>query len=388
MINLFCEPLIRVGICEDAGFGLHLHGRYDVNASEDMITYQPLEASAYAEVDGVCIGRSFHWESRRTMRFSGIMQFIRRNDKKMLLNILKAEPYLQCVVGSEMHPDAPSEFVKAHAIIARSWLIKMLNGGTQCVHQPHTESQSNFISWTTADSHTDFDVCNDDHCQRYQGLDAVTDNAKAAVESTRGMVLTDENDEIVDARYSKCCGGDTELFSSCWEDKDYPYLVHKKDPYCHPDRLKAASRKHNALLKDYDALTLNYYEWQTDVPQSLIRQNIKQYFNIDVGTVTALVPLRVGPSGRIVELRIVGDKKSIVVGKELVIRRLLSDKHLLSSAFKIEKNSDSFHLQGKGWGHGVGLCQIGAAVMAAEGKTCSEILAFYYPDTKISTIYK
>ena len=385
MNMIYGEPTVRVGLSEEGGFGLHPHGSYDINAAEDVVTYTPMEQDAFMEVTGIRIGRGFHWDSKRTMRYGGIIQLMRIKERTLLLNMLKAEQYLQCVVGSEMHPDAPTEFVKAHAVIARSWLLRMITSKRKALREM---SVNPLITWTEADAHQYFDVCPDDHCQRYQGLDAITPGSKAAVEATRGLILIDEQNDIADTRYSKCCGGKTELFSTCWADKDYPYLTSINDPYCHPDRLASALKAHPSLLKDYDAATDEYYTWEQEVPEALIRHNLKERFNTDIGSITDLKIVKQGPSGRVYELEIVGTTGSVVLGKELSIRRLLSETHLLSSAFTIKKRSGLFILRGRGWGHGVGLCQIGAAVMAVEGKTCSEILDFYYPHTRLSKVYE
>lgn len=379
------EPIVRVGLSEDGGFGLHPHGKYAIDASENVVTYMPTEQDAYMEITGIRIGRNFHWDSKRTMRYGGIIQLMRNAGHTMLLNMLKAEQYLRSVVGSEMNPDAPTEFVKAHAVIARSWLMRMLTSKRRMMP---AKSDNPLMSWTTSSAHTAYDVCPDDHCQRYQGLDAITASSKAAVEATRGLILVDEHDEIADTRYSKCCGGNTELFSTCWENEDYPYLTSVEDPYCHPDRLTDALAKHSFLLKDYDAATDKYYEWEAVVSEELIRENLRERFNTDIGKITHLTPLRCGPSGRIYQLEVSGTSGSIIIGKELSIRRLLSDTHLLSSAFTIKQRPGLFILKGRGWGHGVGLCQIGAAVMAVEGKTCQEILEYYYPNTRLSKIYE
>ncbi|MCM1318913.1 MAG: SpoIID/LytB domain-containing protein [Muribaculaceae bacterium] len=385
MISFFGEPTVRIGLSEEGGFGLKPYGSYDVSASEGSVAYTPVKDDAFMEISGIRIGRDFHWESKRTMRYGGIIRLQRDNNKTILLNLLKAEKYLQSVVGSEMNPNAPEEFIKAHAIIARSWLLKMMT--SKRPNQQFAQKNSN-IRWTTASAHKLYDVCPDDHCQRYQGLDAITANSIIAVEATRGLILIDNDGEIADTRYSKCCGGKTELFSTCWESVDYPYLTSFEDPYCHPSRLTAALTIYPHLLKDYDASTRDYYEWDEEVPTALIEKNLREQYNVDIGHIIDLHPLQRGPSGRISELEVVGSNGSLVIGKELSIRRLLSKSHLLSSAFTIKPGQDLFILRGRGWGHGVGLCQIGAAVMAAEGKSFREILGFYFPNTILSKVYE
>lgn len=384
----FSEPLVRVALCEDTSFGLHPQGTYHVDASENVITYQPLGDDAHMNVRGIRIGRDFHWDRECDLSYAGVIQVVKEGSRTLLLDILKAESYLESVVGSEMNPHAPEEFVKAHAVIARSWLMRQMSSSrTPAPAEPCVSPGGRCVTWTQASAHKGFDVCCDDHCQRYQGLGAVSATSRRAVEQTRGLVLTDADGEIADTRYSKCCGGITELFSTCWEDKDYPYLVAVSDPFCHPDRLHAALARHPHLLKDYDMLTSDYYEWRREVTASEVAVNLRSRFGGDVGDVTDLVPLVTGPSGRVRELLVRGTGGEIVIGKELSIRRLLSSTHLYSSAFTVRKNGQVFVLEGRGWGHGVGLCQIGAAVMAVEGFRCEEILARYYPNTRISRLY-
>lgn len=383
----FSEPLVRVALSEDSPFGLYPHGRYNVNASENMITYQPLEEDSHMEVRGIRIGRGFHWDSLCAFTYPGVIQVVKDDGHTLLLNILKAEKYLESVTGSEMHPQAPAEFAKAHTIIARSWLLRQMSKSKAGESRGGEVVPGRVITWTEATAHKGYDVCSDDHCQRYQGLGSVSETSRRAVEQTRGMVLTDGQGDIVDARYSKCCGGATELFSTCWADIDYPYLKRVEDPYCHPARLKAALEKHPTLLKDYDSRTADYYEWRVEVPASLIEKNLSELYDVNIGEVRELEPVNTGTSGRISELLIKGTEGEVVVGKELTIRRLLSDTHLYSSAFTIQRQGSAFILNGRGWGHGVGLCQIGAAVMAVAGLTCEEILAHYYPGTRLTKLY-
>lgn len=376
------EPTVRVGLCEDAPFGLEPHGPYDVDAAEQMLTYTPRTPQCAMGVRGLQIGRGFHWQQERAMRFPGLIQLRHVNGHTLLLNMVKAEEYLASVVGSEMNPLAGAEYIKAHAVISRSWLLRML------MAKKRKEPQASPLRWTQADAHEHYDVCPDDHCQRYQGLEAVTPASRAAVEATRGLVLVDSDGEVADARFSKCCGGRTELFSSCWDDVDYPYLQSVEDPYCSPERIAASGIDMGQYLKEYDRLTTDFYEWEARVPASLIREKVKCGYGRDLGEIIELKALRRGSSGRIVELQIAGTAGALSVGKELEIRRLLSDTHLRSSAFAVTGLDDGiFTLKGRGWGHGVGLCQIGAAVMAAEGRSFREILAHYYPGTSLTTIY-
>lgn len=387
MNPLFGEPLVRVALSEDSPFGLHPHGRYAVNASEGMITYQPLEEDSCMEIKGIRIGRDFHWDTVCSFTYTGVVQVSKQGRHTLLLNILKAEKYLESVTGSEMHPEAPIEFAKAHAVIARSWLLRQMNLPPAPPSPACAPIAGRHITWTQASAHKGFDVCCDDHCQRYQGLGSVSETSAQAVALTRGLVLTDDDGNIADTRYSKCCGGVTERFSTCWEDSDYPYLVPVDDPFCHPDRLKAALALHPSLLKDYDSMTRDYYEWTREIPASEIAENLRRRFGMDIGDVVDLIPVLAGPSGRLRELLVKGTAGEAVIGKELAIRRLLSPTHLYSSAFTVKRAGSVFRLEGKGWGHGVGLCQIGAAVMAVEGFSCSQILEHYYPHTHLSKIY-
>ena len=333
------------------------------------------------------IGIGFHWEQKITRRFAGRLRFIVEGDKIRAVNRIGLEDYLLSVISSEMHADAPLEFLKAHAIISRSWVMSNLH------------------------SHENFDVCADDHCQRYQGLDgAVGQNVRDAVDRTWGSVLTYRG-ELCDARYSKCCGGVTELYSTCWEDRDLPYLQAVPDvpeeggrAFCDTDDEEILHK----VLNDYDLQTHDFFKWTARYSReelsSLIsdamsagetacgafsrtglRSNAEQAVPpAGIGQVQAMKPLKRGPSGRISELEVIGDKGRIVLGKELAIRRALSDSCLKSSAFDIEWKGDECILHGRGWGHGVGMCQIGAAVMASRGYGHAQILQHYYPGTQVS----
>lgn len=381
------EPTIRVGLCENSSFGLCPQGDYQIEPSDNQVVYLPLNEDSAMTVKEIAIGRGFHWEQRLDLKFRGVIRLTRDGDNSLLLNLVKAEEYLRSVVGSEMNPDAPEELVKAHAIISRSWLMRQLRKVNKNTDSGKCRTPNTIIDWTEADAHTGFDVCPDDHCQRYQGIDAITEASAKAVDSTRGIVLIDaESGEIADARFSKCCGGRTELFSSCWGNENPAYLQSVADPFCHPSRLNSHDKSH--LLNDYDSLTDDYYQWERIVPRSLVRLNLKNQHGIDIGDIQSLIPIEKGPSDRIIRLLIKGSQGEIAIGKELTIRRLLSDSHLYSSAFEINESAEGFILHGRGWGHGVGLCQIGAAVMASEGYKCEEILNYYYPSTKLCKLYE
>ncbi len=332
----------------------------------DAVTRSTLFSEPSFILHDITIGIGFHWEQKITRRFAGRLRFIVEGDKIRAVNRLGLEDYLLSVISSEMHADAPLEFLKAHAIISRSWVMSNL----------HT--------------HGRFDVCADDHCQRYQGLDtAIGQNVRDAVDLTWGSVLTYKG-ELCDARYSKCCGGIMERFSTCWEDKDYPYLQALPDvpeeggkPFCDTDDEQILGK----VLNDYDRKTKDFFRWNVRYSrEQLTRLVAAAEGTAPVGTVRELNPLKRGASGRIYELEVVGDEGRLVLGKELAIRKALSPSCLKSSAFEIEWKGEECILRGRGWGHGVGLCQIGAAVMASKGYSCPQILSHYYPGTEISEL--
>lgn len=322
----------------------------------DAVTRSTLFAEPTFILYDVPIGIGFHWEKKITRQFAGRLSFIVEGDTIRAVNRIGVEDYLLSVVSSEMHEEAPVEFLKAHAIISRSWLMNNLQ------------------------THKGFDVCADDHCQRYQGLDGAEGEAvRDAIDQTWGQLLTSEG-EICDTRYSKCCGGRTELFSTCWEDKDYSYLQSVKDEYCGEAIPELLSR----VLNDYDLPTSDYYRWEVRYTRKELSELIMRKTGFNFGTVQALDPVEIGPSGRIKYMRVVGSKHTATIGKELEIRRALSETHLKSSAFSIEWEEDTCVLRGRGWGHGVGFCQIGAAVMADKGFDCTQILSHYYKGAEIS----
>lgn len=340
-------------------------------------------------ISNLRIGHGFHWQAGCKAFFPGELDFLPApQDAIHVVNKVPVEVYILSVISSEMNPEAPLEFLKAHAVISRSWAMrkmihdtenKKVNKGADCYG----------LTWEGTDAHVGFDVCSDDHCQRYQGFgERIPESALTAVESTKGEVLIDSEGEIADARFSKCCGGRTELFSSCWEDRDFDYLISKPDPWCNLENL--AEEEKDAflmrVLKTYDVTTQDFYSWQREVGKQWLRERILRLKGEDLGEIIAIEPLRLGLSGRIVSLKIIGTNGEIVIGKELAIRRLLAEDCLYSSWFEIEDLGERFLLKGHGWGHGVGLCQIGAAHMALEGKTYREILQFYYPGTHLARI--
>ena len=347
----------------------------------------------------VRIGIGFHWDRHEDQEFAGTLEIksvpnpVMQGGKpwQVAVNTIDLEDYLCSVISSEMNADSPMELLKAHAVISRSWAIRAI------ANKPHAQMVNGKMV-------NDFDLCADDHCQRYEGLRRMNERAVEAVRATAGQVLTNEQmvngkmvHEICDCRYHKCCGGRTEVWSTCWEDIDVPYIQSVECPYCNPKHIKALSshgeRSFDFLLStclnDYDRETTDFHDWQVIYTAEELSDIIRSKSGIDFGEIIDLVPLKRGPSGRICELKIVGTRHTEVIGKELKIRLWLSRTCLYSSWFEVEKNPSyivhpSFVLTGHGWGHGAGLCQIGAAVMAAEGKTYEEILTYYYPGTTLN----
>ena len=327
----------------------------------------------------VRIGIGFHWDRYEDQEFQGTLEIKSNPDgTETAINTIDLEDYLCSVISSEMSANSPMELLKAHAVISRSWAIRAMQ-------KPN---------------HEGFHVCADDHCQRYEGLRRMSERAVEAVRATAGQVLM-YGDEICDCRYYKCCGGKTEVWRTCWEDIDVPYIQSVECPYCNPKHIKALSshgaRSFNFLLStclnDYDQETTDFHDWKGTYTADELSEIIRTKSGIDFGQITDLIPLRRGASGRIYELKIVGTKRTEIIGKELKIRLWLSKTCLYSSWFDVEKSFSSparggreglFHLTGHGWGHGAGLCQIGAAQMAAEGHSYEEILHFYYHGTRLS----
>lgn len=308
----------------------------------------------------VRIGIGFHWDRFEDQEFAGTLEIIHNADgTETAVNHIPIEDYLCSVISSEMASSSPIELLKAHAVISRSWLMRAIG---------HTD-------------HIGYDVCADDHCQRYEGLARINERAVTAVRATAGQVLTFQ-DEVCDCRYHKCCGGTTEFFSTCWEDTDYPYLQPVACPYC--ARVSAATLRQ--VLNNYDQETTDFHHWQVHYTHQQLDTIFAQKTKLDVGHILALNPLKRGASGRICQLQVVGEKQTVVLGKELAIRQALSPSCLYSSWFDILPASDGFTLLGHGWGHGVGLCQIGAAQMATEGHNYQDILALYYPNSQLKKI--
>ncbi len=329
----------------------------------DSITRSTLFAEASFILYDVVIGIDFHWQQKRTLKFAGGLKFIVEGDSITAVNCIGMENYLLSVISSEMKASSSPELLKAHAVISRSWLLARVEerrSGGACPHK-------------------NFDVCADDHCQRYQGLTmAVGERVRQAIDQTWGQVLR-YGGELCDTRYSKCCGGRTELYSTCWEDKDFPYLQSVEDRFCDCEHSEILPQ----ILNDYDMQTPDFHDWTVKYSRAELSGLVRSRTGVDFGEIISLEPLERGPSGRIKYLRINGTKHSQVIGKELAIRRSLSVTHLKSSAFGVSVEGDDFVFRGRGWGHGVGLCQIGAAVMASEGYDYRQILAHYYVGAEI-----
>ena len=352
------------------------------------LTFTPSSADASFSLFDVTIGVNFHWERKETQVFLGTLRLVVESDQITAINELPVEKYLASVISSEMKATAGLERLKAHAVISRSWLLAQMRRREDNQEQRNgffsfIKKDDELIRWYDREDHTIFDVCADDHCQRYQGITKQTSkNVEQALKATRGQILC-YGDEICDARFSKCCGGVTEEFQYCWEDTPKPYLVSVEDPFCNTNDKAVLAQ----VLNDYDQETNDFYRWTVEYTVDELSNLVREKLKDDFGTITDLIPLERGKSGRIWKLKIVGTKKTFTIGKELEIRRALSESHLYSSAFDVEKTEKGFRLTGKGWGHGVGLCQIGAAVMGHQGYKYDAILLHYYRNAEIKRIY-
>ena len=394
----------------------------------DELSFTPQQdTSSFFELQDVTIGINFHWERKEVQRFKGELKIIVEDDRLTAINIIPIEDYLTSVISSEMSATASLELLKAHAVISRSWLLnklKVANGKLKVIMHPDNTANfelstlpSQLIKWYDHEAHKNFDVCADDHCQRYQGITRTsTPQAIEAVFATRGEVLMYE-EEICDARFSKCCGGAFEEFQNCWENVKHPYLIGQRDSKTEtrlPDLTKEAEadkwirtspaafcNTHNIqvfsqVLNNYDQETTDFYRWRVCYSQQELSELIHKRSGIEFGKIIDLIPVERGTSGRLVRLKIVGTLRTLIIGKELEIRRTLSSSHLYSSAFVVDKEykedekeiPSRFILTGSGWGHGVGLCQIGAAVMGEQGYKYKEILSHYYPGSAIEQQYK
>jgi SpoIID/LytB domain protein len=367
--------------------------------SEVTLTPSDPASCAFA-LDDVTIGIGFHWERKERQVFRGAFRLIKREAGLTVINDVPLEDYVTSVISSEMSASCPLEMLKAHAVISRSWLwfpkATPARSGSERIpaHDSHE-----ILRWYGREAHPDFDVCADDHCQRYQGITKTFSPAAAeAVRATAGEFLR-YNGTICDARFSKCCGGITERYATAWEAADIPYLdsiydgapqsrsysaeawIRTSPPaFCNTEDSELLSR----VLPGFDQETRDFYRWQVAYTPEELADLISTRLGIDLGPIRDLQALERGPSGRIYRLKVTGELDYVIIGKELEIRRALSRTHLYSSAFVVDKEADRFVIRGAGWGHGVGLCQIGAAVMANEGKTYTEILQHYYRGTTVS----
>jgi stage II sporulation protein D len=454
MINSSKEPEINVGILSESNISFELHGefkspgfrnifsgRFAAEIIDDKIVIR--KGSERLEITNeiifepqdpgiesfllrdVTIGVQFHWQRKEKQRFTGALKLLKENGKITIINILSLENYLFSVVSSEMSSKSALQLLKAHAIVSRSWVISQLqkpktvsasldkkDGGIQGMSSTDEE----VIKWYDRQDHTSFDVCADDHCQRYQGITKIfTENARKAVVQTRGIVLVDDN-RVCDTRYSKSCGGISESFENVWEPVKYNYLSSVIDYKFEPESFDTDfSKERNAVkwiksnpnsycnthdskilsqvLLDYDQETIDFYRWKVEYTQKEIADIIATKSGMDFGEIIDLEPVERGYSSRLIKLRIKGTKKTLLIGKELEIRRFLSPTHLYSSAIVIEKENivndipQKFIIYGAGWGHGVGMCQIGAAVMAERGHLFDEILLHYFKNARLKKIY-
>ena len=404
------EPNVTVGIVSGQKIVFELNGNYTAKGETLVgmqtvelaeggllwrgqnyrsLRFKPQDDDASFTLHDVTIGVGFHWERQEKQTFRGMLRLVVEADKVLAINELPVEQYLESVISSEMSATSSPELLKAHAVISRSWLLcQMENRQKEGRDKGNSffsfvKKDDELLRWYDREDHTLFDVCADDHCQRYQGITRASSPAVAeAIKATRGQVLMSDN-ELCDARFSKCCGGQTEEFQYCWENIKKPYLVSVSDPFCHTSDRRILSQ----VLNDYDQETPDFYEWTVAYTQEELTELVNRTTKLDLGDIVDLIPLDRGTSGRIWRLQLVGTKRSFIIGKELEIRRALSETHLYSSAFDVEKRDNRFILHGRGWGHGVGLCQIGAAVMGEKGYDYDDILLYYYRGAEIKQIY-
>lgn len=390
-------PIIRVGIMEGQSI------RYAHHGEDCVVTFTP-EFQDIVITDGpftlhdVTIGKQFHWEQQEDQTFLGTLRIISDGSTLHAINEVCIEDYLASVISSEMAATNNLELLKTHAIISRSWAIAMVREKRQEITVERKKVEGEIIRFWDHDDHTLFDVCADDHCQRYQGITRqISPLVAEAIRQTRGIVLTDCNGDICDARFYKACGGHTERFSACWQDRDHHYLEPVSDPYCAPDFIATLPGGLDGVMRQvlnsYDQATSDYHEWTEHYTAESLSDLVERRLHLSLGRIKALEPVERGASGRIVRLRIVGSEGSIVIGKELLIRKALSESHLKSSWFDVEPIGDpaepsAFILHGHGWGHGVGLCQIGAAAMSIAGYGYQQILGHYYHGATLQRIWE
>lgn len=442
-------PVISVGVISNKHIGIEIDGDFIVRNQKDTfsgrwsadllndkivvkqnarkieadneIIFEPQDTELESFVlKDVVIGAGFHWERKEKQRFSGSLKLLKNKDKIEAINIVPLEVYLVSVISSEMSAKASLQLLKAHAVVSRSWLLAQIQKAESLKNKDEQKTafitENEITKWYDRGVHTLFDVCADDHCQRYQGITKISTNvSRQAVEETTGVVLK-SGDKICDTRYSKACGGITESFENIWEPVKYNYLSsvidYKFEPenynldfsdernavkwiksrphaFCNTDDKKNLSQ----ILQLFDQQTIDFFRWKVEYSQKELAEIIRTKSGIDFGEIKELISLERGFSSRIIRLKIVGTKKTMIIGKELEIRRILSKKHLYSSAFVVEKMDEQngipqkFILWGAGWGHGAGMCQIGAAVMAAQGYQFDEILLKYFSNVKIQKVY-
>lgn len=393
------------------------HIRFNGERYEELF-FEPLSRSATFDLKDVTIGKNFHWQRKENQKFTGALNLIATEEGIVAINEVDVEEYLTSVISSEMSATASKEFLKAHAVISRSWLFAQMERNLHLTNenQPQASclhSKDQFIRWYDREDHSLFDVCADDHCQRYQGITrSSTEKVKEVIRETHGELLTDGK-TICDTRFSKCCGGVTETFEHCWEDKPHSYLTALRDNTeknlpdltleeeaekwirSQPEAFCNTTDKNilGQVLNNYDQETTDFFRWKVEYTQMELSTLIWEKCEIGFGVIKDIIPVKRGTSGRIELLKIVGSNKTMTIGKELEIRRCLSESHLYSSAFVVDKVKgksgvpEKFIFTGAGWGHGVGLCQIGAAVMATRGYNYKEILNHYYPGTIIEKRY-
>lgn len=433
-------PNVKVGILSKSALEFTLYGQYKYldttlkgihkawfDAGEIIFDGKPCKEVLLEPIDpenchfglnDVTIGVNFHWQRTERQCFKGSLMLLCENSAITAINIINIEEYLLSVISSEMSATSSLEFLKAHAVISRSWLVAQIKKKANIAIK-HDETVANsdeeLIKWYDREDHKNFDVCADDHCQRYQGINREsTDAVRQAIDATRGEVLMYDG-ELCDTRFSKCCGGVYELFENCWEPVHHDYLEARRDGVDEnnfPDLTKEENAAHwimsypkahcntndknilTQVLNNYDQETSNFYRWKIEYTQEQISQLIKERSGIDFGQIIDLQPIARGTSGRLYKMKIVGSKRSLIIGKELEIRRTLSKSHLYSSAFIVERHDISdngipqkFVLRGAGWGHGVGLCQIGAAVMGEKGYSYRQILFHYFKNATITKLY-
>jgi stage II sporulation protein D len=406
---------------EISGNNLILKGNHIFISSEDQIMLQPVSTFISFLLKEVTFGIQFHWEQKEDERFTGGLKFIQEEGKVRAINLVPLEDYLKSVISSEMSATASPELLKAHAVISRSWLLAQMDKSKQITltgnrYNPNQVSEEEIVRWYDREDHSFFDVCADDHCQRYQGITKIlTAKATDSVEATTGEVLM-SGTEICDARFSKCCGGISESFENVWEPEPKPYLtaVSDHEPPGSPPQVDLRSEKEavtwilsapdafcnhsdpkvlQQILPDFDRKTVDFFRWKVEYSQEEISSLIRKRSGIDFGKIIRLEPLQRGFSGRINRLRIVGTQKTLTVGKELEIRKWLSASHLYSSAFFAEYENivdgvpEKIILRGAGWGHGAGLCQIGAAVMGEMHFSYEEILNHYFKNATLTKLY-